>query len=527
MANDKDFQWRQAAGWLLCVGFLLPQVQDIFHRSGLRWLYILTLSFLLSLHLTPLAIKAAFHYGILDQPEHRKVHKNPTPRLGGLAIYLAFITSILANNILDHTVVVIMLAATMVVLISVFDDIRSLPAKLKLAVQLIACLFVYWYGIRISLFPVHGVGQITAMASQAGNFFLTFLWIVGITNAMNFIDGTDGLASGLGAVISMFLGTVAILTHQADLGWLALAMMGSCLGFLPYNFRNSGPALIFLGDTGSTFIGFTLACLAITGNWAEKSALVSICTPVLLFGVLIFDMTQTTISRIVTGKVRNFREWVSYVGQDHIHHRLYRLFQHNKKTVFFILGISSCLGISAIVLRQVDHFHSLLIVFQGFIAFVMFSAVNFYQEKALIKGHNTRSEFRVQESFDVTISLADQDKKLNGTVLDISHSGAKILVQKDIPLAVGTVVKIGISELDFGDQFLPAGTVIRTRDVIIDETQEGYLECGVKFQPGDSVTIMRLVDYLHEQQLKKHQEEIMRHLSPAPEQADAGHVPSR
>ncbi len=498
-------------GWVLWGSLLLPHVQNVFKSTGIRWTYILLFSFLLSYLLTPLIRKIAMHLSILDQPSRRKVHKDPTPLLGGVAIYIAFTTSMLANNILDKEVIVILIASAGVMLISLIDDIRSISAKLKLVAQLTATALVFWSGIRISIFPPDGIGEI-------GNILLSFMWVVGVTNAMNFLDGTDGLATGLGIVVSLFLGIVAFQTDQVFLGWFAIAMMGSCFGFLPYNFRRSAPASIFLGDAGSTFIGFTLACLAIKGDWAENDPIVSICAPIMIFGVLIFDMTHTTITRIFNGKVRSFHDWVTYVGKDHIHHRMYRLFQSNKKTVGLILAVSSCLGISAVVLRNVRTIDGVLIVFQGIIAFVIFSVIDYQQEKTRTKFEMERPWFRIQELFDVAVGLPGANVHFDGVILDISAGGARVLAYPtSYPVDIGTDVLLASRELDEAELPRPKGRVVRKRKVTLNEDTEKYIEFGIQFTDFESENILKLIEYLYKKQVEKRRARFSEAAGPLPD----------
>jgi len=207
--------------------------------------------------------------------------------------------------------------------------------------------------------------------SLAGNVFLTILWIIGITNAMNFFDGMDGLSAGLGAIISFFLGVVAFLTAQPFIGWIAVAMMGSCLGFLSYNFRIKGNASIFLGDAGSTVIGFILACVAVYGDWAANDPVVALASPLLIFWILIFDMVHITVDRILTGKVKNLRQWIEYVGKDHLHHRLVQILGGKKKSVLFIFLLSLCLGTSAVVLRNARLVDAILVLIQAFVIVIL------------------------------------------------------------------------------------------------------------------------------------------------------------
>jgi UDP-GlcNAc:undecaprenyl-phosphate GlcNAc-1-phosphate transferase len=169
----------------------------------------------------------------------------------------------------------------------------------------------------------------------------------------------------LGAIIAFFLGVVAFQTNQPFLGWISLAVLGSCLGFLPYNFRPGGSAVIFLGDAGSTVIGFVLACIAVYGDWADGQPLVSLVSPVLIFWLLIFDMAHITCDRFLTGKVRSFREWIEYVGKDHLHHRLADVLGSRRKAVLFIYLMGLCLGLSAIVLRGAGPEDAILLILQA------------------------------------------------------------------------------------------------------------------------------------------------------------------
>jgi UDP-GlcNAc:undecaprenyl-phosphate GlcNAc-1-phosphate transferase len=153
--------------------------------------------------------------------------------------------------------------------------------------------------------------------------------------------------------------------------------MGSCLGFLPYNFRWDKPAAIFLGDTGSIFIGFILSSLAIFGDWADNNPIVSFSAPVLIFWVLIFDMTYITIERILTGKVKNIKQWIDYVGKDHLHHRAYSLLGDKRKAVLYIYLLAATLGISAIALRNARPVDGILLVFQAFLITVVVSIVDY------------------------------------------------------------------------------------------------------------------------------------------------------
>lgn len=340
------------------VALAVPSVRALFQLEGLRWLYVFLFAFLGTGTVTPLMVWIGHRWNLVDIPADRKIHVTPTPRLGGLALYVGFVGSILLNSIVPDWMVAILVAGSLLLIIGVLDDIRELPAAVKLVGQFLAAGLVVASGKVLTLFPA-------GMPGDAANILLTFLWIVGITNAFNFFDGMDGLATGLAVLMAGFMGVVAFETNQAGLGWLAIAMMGAGLGFLPYNFRGTRPAVIFLGDGGSTFIGFTLACLAVKGNWADSSPIVSFSNPLLIFGVLIYDMIHITVERVITGKVKSVREWLDYVGKDHLHHRLERALGSRQASVTMIFLFTICLGLAALALRHAGTMEAVLLLIQA------------------------------------------------------------------------------------------------------------------------------------------------------------------
>jgi len=302
----------------------------------------------------------------LDYPDrYRKVHESPTPILGGVAIYIAFTSSLLVNFVLDAGMKAILLGATLLMVVGVINDLQHLSTSFRLITQFLITTLLISYGVTLNLFPKDSLWGLM------GNIGLTYIWILGITNAFNFIDGMDGLAAGLGVITSFFMGIVAFQTNQPYFGWLAIATLGSCLGFLPFNFKPHQPAEIFLGDSGSNFIGFILAAFAVKGEWADNNPLVSLTAPLLIFGVLIYDMAHITIARIAQKKVTTLRQWVEYVGRDHIHHRMESLFRSKKLSVLFIYLVSICLGLTAIVLRYARSLDALILLAQGVVVFVI------------------------------------------------------------------------------------------------------------------------------------------------------------
>ncbi len=351
---------------VLAFALFMPQVRGFFSDIGWRWAHILCLSFTLSFCLNPVFAWIARKMNILDMPDERKLHKEATPLLGGAAVFIGFSFAILTNGIFSKPVLVILIASLILFGIGILDDFREVSARIKLSAQLVCTLLVMSCGIVLRVLPAD-----MGIIATIGNSFLTIFWIIGITNAMNFFDGMDGLAAGMGALISFFLCVVAFQTAQPFLGWIAVAMLGGCLGFLPFNLRPKKNAAIFLGDAGSIVIGFILACVAVYGDWSESSPVVALVSPVLIFWILIFDMVHITVDRILTGKVTNFKEWIEYVGKDHLHHRLANILGGKKQSVLFIYLLGLCLGTSAVVLRNARPADAVLLIIQACIMMVL------------------------------------------------------------------------------------------------------------------------------------------------------------
>jgi hypothetical protein len=192
------------------------------------------------------------------------------------------------------------------------------------------------------------------------------LWFLTVTNALQFLDGMDGLATGFGAISGIFFSITALQTGQPFLMFLSAALVGGCLGFLPYNFRPGG-ARIFLGDGGASFIGFTLAGLAVMGEWAQND-LVGLVTPTL-------DIAFVGVVRVVTGKVHTLREWLAYTGRDHIHHRFEALGFTRAQSVFLIFSISTILGLSAILLENATPRQAVVVLLQAVCVLVVIAVV--------------------------------------------------------------------------------------------------------------------------------------------------------
>ncbi len=332
-------------------------------KSTLVFFTSFLVAYLITYLLSPLVRKLAVKLNILDFPGGRKIHKVATPLLGGVAIYLGLLFGFLFDHTLFNLYSLyflwpIMVAATIILVVGLINDIKELSVQFRIFAQVIASLIVIASGMRITLLPDVFWGNITEI-------ILTLIWIEGVTIAYNFLDGLDGLAAGSAMVNLTCFIVILYKTGQFPLGLLAIMLMASCLGFLPYNFRREK---LFLGDAGSTFLGFMLACISFVGSWAQDN-IVKISIPVLILGVPIFDMIFTTIIRIKDGKIKTILEWLKYGGRDHFHHYLVDLGLHPKGAVAFIYFISLSLGISAIMVSNDQAFEAFLTLSQAFIIF--------------------------------------------------------------------------------------------------------------------------------------------------------------
>jgi UDP-GlcNAc:undecaprenyl-phosphate/decaprenyl-phosphate GlcNAc-1-phosphate transferase len=339
-------------------------------------LYLLCLSFLFSYVANPVLFAFADKIKLVDHPdEARKKHSIPTPLTGGMAVYFAFIATMFINLHFSVEVKAIIGASTLIFLVGLIDDIWGSSAQLRLLVQVAASLIVIFFGVRVTFVPDFLGGIFTET-------IITMIWFIGITNAMNFIDGMDGIASGSSIIYAAFFSIVAFLTKQYYLLFFSLAVAGSCAGFLFYNFRGRKPALVFLGDSGSTFLGFLLASFAILGDWGDS--IIDIVIPVLIMSVLIFDMTLTTVFRLITGEVKTFSQWLHYTGRDHLHHRLADLGITKHQATWLFFGISITFGIEALAILFADVLVSVLILVHSILTFFILGILLVLQNRKTV-----------------------------------------------------------------------------------------------------------------------------------------------
>ena len=317
-------------------------------------------SFLVTICCIPLVRKLAFRFDILDYPGGRKIHKEVTPLLGGLCIYLGVIIALLSQAPSLKLISPILVGGTFILILGLWEDIKKLSAQIRFLVQLIITLgMIFVGGLRIEFLPNNFIGNIVEV-------ILTIFWIVGLTNAYNYLDGMDGLAAGSAIINLFFFAVILYNTGQYSLGLLAISLIGGCFAFLPYNLNQKNK--IFLGEVGSTFLGFTLACLALQGSWAQDN-IVKLFIPILIMGVPIFDMVFTTIVRIKEEKIKTIIEWLQYGGKDHFHHYLVDVGLPPIGAVFFIYSVTISLGISSVMISNDSAIEGFLSLYQAGIVF--------------------------------------------------------------------------------------------------------------------------------------------------------------
>lgn len=279
------------------------------------------------------ARRAALYLGFVDAPAQRKLHSTPMPLLGGVAILVGAVAAVLAvAGQLPRTVAGVLAAASVVALFGLWDDRRHLPAWAKLLGQFIGFVILALFGIRVRL-PV----------PDLVNYAITFFWLAGMSNAINFIDNMDGLSAGVSAVASAFILLLGLQNEQFLVSALAAAILGACVGFLRHNFP---PARIFMGDAGALFLGFLLAVLALQLRFPDNVSFVTWMVPVFILGLPIFDMCLVVFSRWRRGISPNT------AGKDHISHRLVDMGYSQREAVLILYLVAGAFGMMGLFVTR-------------------------------------------------------------------------------------------------------------------------------------------------------------------------------
>ncbi len=306
-----------------------------------KFILIFISSLIISYILTPLVKKMARMVNGFDHPSKRRVNTRPIPNTGGIAIFSAFMISYFLFN--DHSLSTygIMFGATFIFILGLIDDIFEISPLVKLLGQIGAASILIYYGIQIN-FITNPLGGMIYLGYFS--FPITILWVVGITNTVNLIDGLDGLAAGISIIATITLFAVAMQEYRLIPAVLAIALAGSLSGFLKYNFH---PAEIFMGDSGSMFTGFILAAISATGA-LKSAAAVTIVVPILALGVPIFDTIFAIVRRLYHNKP------IGEADRGHIHHRLMALGWSHRQAVIIVYGSSLLLGATALIINGLN-----------------------------------------------------------------------------------------------------------------------------------------------------------------------------
>jgi UDP-GlcNAc:undecaprenyl-phosphate GlcNAc-1-phosphate transferase len=307
---------------------------------------ILVVGFAASVGLTPITRQLAQRIGLVDKPNARKVHRDPIPLMGGLAMYISVVIALLLftgnNNSPQHLIELgaILLATTWLALTGFLDDKWELSWPHKFAAQLLAALTVMLAGVRVEIFQ------------NLLDWAITLVWFLGIINAINFLDNMDGLAAGVSAIAAFFMFTLAASQGQELVSSLSAALCGAAVGFLIYNFN---PASTFMGDMGSLVLGFLLAVCGIKLRFEEQSLMVSWLIPILVLGLPIFDTTLVVVTRLREGRSP------AQAGKDHTSHRLAFLGLSTRQTVTTLYLACLLFGGAAMLISRAEVPSALLI----------------------------------------------------------------------------------------------------------------------------------------------------------------------
>lgn len=303
------------------------------------------LAIIISYIMTPIVRKLAFKIGAIDIPkDSRRIHKEPMPLLGGLAIYISIVICSLVFIPLEREFMAVLIGGTIILISGIIDDKGDLSPRAKMLFQIIAAIILVMGGVRIEFISNPFSTGTALIYLKLLSIPATIFWVVGITNTVNLIDGLDGLAAGVAGISSLVLMVVAASFGYIHIVILAMIMAGACFGFLPYNFN---PAKIFMGDTGALFLGFMLAVVTIEGVM-KSVATIAIIVPIIILGVPIFDTAFAILRRLRKGSS------ITAGDRGHLHHKLLDKGFSQKKTVLILYAISAGFGAFAVLISMLN-----------------------------------------------------------------------------------------------------------------------------------------------------------------------------
>lgn len=307
-----------------------------------QYILIFITAFILALIFTPIAIKIAPKIGAVDIPkDNRRMHTKAMPRFGGMAIYIGTVASILIFLPFSTRLMGVIAGGTLIFIVGIIDDLRNMPAKVKLGCQILCAFILFQFSVRIE-FISNPFGDGYYFFPFIVSLLVTVIWIVGITNTINLIDGLDGLAAGVAFIASISIAYTAHINGRTEVAMAMLAVAGGASGFLPFNFN---PAKIFMGDGGSLFLGFMLAGLSVMSPM-KSATMVATVVPVLVLGLPIFDTAFAILRRVVNKRP------IMEADKGHLHHRIMAAGLGQRRTVLTLYGISGVMGVAAILISR-------------------------------------------------------------------------------------------------------------------------------------------------------------------------------
>jgi UDP-GlcNAc:undecaprenyl-phosphate GlcNAc-1-phosphate transferase len=384
-----------------------------------------------SLLLTSLVRRTCERFGWLDEPrDGRRSHRTPVPRLGGAAIFGSLIIALsilpFINNLLTASLradkarlLTVLVPASLVFLFGVYDDFRGTNARFKFIGQALAGVIFYWMGGRVETLSIPLVGSV--VLPQALGCALTVLWVVAITNAFNLIDGIDGLATGAALFALLVLLGVSVMLGHPLVTVFAVALCGALIGFLPYNFS---PASIFLGDSGSLFLGFTLAALSVLGAQKASTA-VAVAIPIIAFGLPVLDTGFALVRRFIGGRP------VFQGDREHIHHKLLERGWSHRHAALVLYGVCALFGLLALLFVSEGSAKTTgLVLFVIAAAIVLFVGSLRYAEVDELKAGLRRNlgERRLRVANHVGVRRASQAMSKAKTLTEI-FSATEVLLE--------------------------------------------------------------------------------------------------
>ncbi|MEG1241989.1 MAG: MraY family glycosyltransferase [Oscillospiraceae bacterium] len=354
---------------------IMPSFMPIDTALALKILITIAVAFVVSFAATPIVKAFAQKVGAMDVPgEVRRVHDHPIPRMGGLAIFLGFLLSVLLFADITRQMQGILLGAVIIVATGAVDDLISLKAWVKLLLQILAAVVAVLHGVIIEVIMNPIVWSASDYLSLGWlQIPLTILWIVGITNSVNLIDGLDGLAAGVSSISSLTMLVIALVVADGNVAVVMAALMGACVGFLPYNLN---PAKIFMGDTGSLLLGYILATMSVLGLF-KFYAVVSFAVPLLALAIPLFDTIFAFCRRLLKGQNP------MHPDRGHFHHRLLDMGLSQKQAVAVLYSISAILGLAAVVITTGGELKALILI----LGFCICAALWVFVYKELHKTH--------------------------------------------------------------------------------------------------------------------------------------------